>query len=90
MIGRHPKTLSQVIRCHCGCTFPTLVNRRRITEACRRFDSPEYANYSAEGIGQSVGYGSRTTFTTNFRKITGLTVREYRVAASNQGAREKS
>lgn len=90
MIGRHPKTLSQVIRRHCGCTSPTLVNRRRITEACRRFDSPEYANYSAEGIGQSVGYGSRTTFTTNFRKITGLTVREYRVAASNQGAREKS
>lgn len=77
----HPKTLSRVVHEEFGCGFPALVNRARIVEACRRIESPEYARYSLTGIGESVGFNNRTSFTTNFKKYTGLGLREYRKAA---------
>lgn len=81
LAGCHSKTLSRVVHEEFGCGFPALVNRARIVEACRRIESPEYARYSLTGIGESVGFNNRTSFTTNFKKYTGLGLREYRKAA---------
>lgn len=84
LVGWHPKAVSQVIHEVFDCNFPTLVNRQRIVEACRRMDSPQYANWSVEGIAESVGFNSRNTFSTNFRRFTGLGIRAYRQAAKER------
>lgn len=76
--GRHARAVSQVINEMAGCNFSTLVNGIRIREACRRMDSAEYSNWSIEGIAESVGFNSRKVFSSNFRKVTGLGIREYR------------
>lgn len=76
--GSNQKNVSQVIGERFGSNFSTLINRVRIVEACRRLDSKEYANWSVEGIAESVGYGLRSTFSTNFKKVTGMGIREYR------------
>lgn len=77
-IDRHPKAVSQVIHEEFDTNFSTLVNRIRIVEACRRLDSDDYAKYSVDGIAESVGFNSRSAFDKNFKKFTGLGIREYR------------
>lgn len=92
MVGRHPKAVSQVIHEAFGCNYSTYINRARIVEACRRVDMPQYANLSMEAIGESVVFNSRTTFTVNFRRFTGLGIRAYRQAAEqhrNQEAKDR-
>lgn len=76
--GHHPKSVSQVINEVFSSNFPSLVNQIRIAEACRRFDDPAYSNWSVEGIAESVGFRSRSSFSANFKKITGIGIREYR------------
>lgn len=78
MVGRTPKAVSQVVNEVFSTNFSTLVNKIRIYEACRRIDSPEYSNWSVEGIAESVGYSQRNTFSSNFKKLTGMGIREYR------------
>lgn len=78
LAGWPPRAVSQVINEVFGCNFSTLVNRARIVEACRRLDMPEYSWWSIEGIASSVGFNNRTTFSSNFRRFTGLGIREYR------------
>lgn len=77
-IGKSTKAVSQVINELFNTNFSTVVNRTRIYEVCRRLDSPEYENWSVEGIAESVGYTQRNTFSTNFKKFTGMGIREYR------------
>ena len=89
MTGHHPKAVSQVIHERYGCNFSTFINRARVVEACRRFEMPEYSHLSIEGIAQSVGYASRSTFSANFRKVTGLGIREYRKVAGRTPRNEE-
>lgn len=77
-IGKSPKAVSQVINEIFNTNFSTVVNRIRIYEACRRMDSAEYKTWSVEGIAESVGYSQRNTFSTNFKKFTGMGIREYK------------
>lgn len=54
-------------------------------EAMRRFDDAErYGNYSIEGVAESVGFRSRSTFSTWFKRFTGLGAAEYRRLGSRQ------
>lgn len=80
LTGYHAKAVSQVINETQGCNFSTFVNRARIVEVCRRLDMPRYADLSVEGIAESVGFNSRAAFANNFRRFTGLGIREYRKA----------
>lgn len=77
-VHRHPKVVSQVINEVFSVNFSTYINRIRIVEACRMFDNPQYANWSVEGIAEAVGIKSRSSFSSNFKKITGMNIKEYR------------
>lgn len=77
-VGRHPKAVSQVIHETRHCNFSSLINHARIVEVMRRMEMPEYAHLSTEAIADSVGFASRNTFGANFKKFTGLSLREYR------------
>ena len=70
--------VSQAINQQKDWNFSSLVTHYRIREACRRMnDTANYSNYTVEGIGQSVGYSSRSHFVKLFKKQTGLTPSDY-------------
>ena len=84
LVGSNYKNVSQVVNENFKKNFNTLLNEYRIKEACRRMgDLTHYGNYTIEAIGESVGYGSRSTFVTQFKLITGLTPSEYQKMARN-------
>ena len=78
LVGSRSKMVSQVINEKNDFNFNTLLNNYRIKEALRRMnDAEHYGRYSVEGISTDVGFRSRTSFTTSFKRVTGLTPTEY-------------
>lgn len=81
-VGSNATYVSRAINAHYGKSFKSVLTERRIREACRRLDNPDYnSTLTIEAICLSVGFKSRTAFATAFRNITGLTPSEYRQAA---------
>ena len=74
LVGSNSKYVSRAINSCKRCNFSVLLNEYRIKEACRRLmDTGNYGNYTIEGIANSVGYKSRSNFTTIFKDSVGLT-----------------
>lgn len=70
--------VSRVINEKYGCSFSALVNDRRIKIACQRLsDVANYGNMTIEAISKSVGFSSRSTFISAFKKANGMTPSEY-------------
>lgn len=69
--------ISLVINETLRTTFAALLAKYRIREACRRLNSSDYSQYTIESIGRSVGYKSRSSFVTLFKRHTGMTPSEY-------------
>ncbi|MGM9859651.1 MAG: helix-turn-helix domain-containing protein [Muribaculaceae bacterium] len=85
IVGEPYKNVSQTINECYGCNFNALINGYRVREACRRMGDPQqWGNLTIEGIGQSVGFKSRSTFISAFKANTGLTPTEYLRIASEQ------
>lgn len=71
--SKYPYVL-QAIKTGFGCNFSTLLNTYRMQEAARRLsDEEHYGGLTIEGIANSVGIKSRTSFVSLFKKATGLT-----------------
>lgn len=82
LVGSNYNNVSQVINERTGKNFSQLLNEFRIQEACRRFNNvAKYGHYTIEAIGNSVGYGSRSTFITQFKSLTGMTPSEFQKMA---------
>jgi AraC-like DNA-binding protein len=80
LINEKAHYVSQVINQDLGTNFYELVNRTRIDRAQRLLiESPERTILE---IALSVGYNSKSTFNTAFRRQTGVTPTEYRTGAS--------
>ena len=78
LTGSKYKYVSQVINEKYGCNFNVFLNKFRIKEACRRFsDIEKYGQYTIDAMSQSLGFKSRTTFTSSFKKIIGITPSQY-------------
>lgn len=76
------KYVSQVIHEKYGCNFNHLLNQYRIKEACKRMNDLEhYGNLTIEAISNGVGFRSRSTFVSSFKRFTGLTPSEYQAMA---------
>ena len=85
LVGSTYKNVSQTVNEQLGKNFNQVLNEYRIKEACRRLnDQATYGNYTIEAIGESVGYGSRSTFVTQFKSLTGLTPSEFQNQARNK------
>ena len=67
LVGSNSKYVSQAVNEHYGKNFSSFVTDYRIRLACRRLaDDEAYGAYTIEGVGRSVGYRSKTTFTAAF------------------------
>jgi AraC-like DNA-binding protein len=73
--GVAPAYLSQTLNVHLGRSFFDYVNGWRIEDACRQLSDPAR---SIAAIGEEVGFRSRSTFYSAFRKVVGESVGDYR------------
>ena len=89
LAGYNSKYVSKAINDRAGKNFRTFLNEYRIREASRRLlDRENSGRYTNEYIGELVGFRSRSTFNTVFKKITGLTPKEYQYQAGLYQNRE--
>lgn len=70
--------ISNIINDHFAKSFPELLNALRIDEARILLSDSNFDHYSIQGIGETVGYKSVSSFNLNFKKITGITPSYYR------------
>lgn len=78
LVGISSRALSAVLNDSLGTSFRELLNQYRVREACKRLsDEQNYGHLTIEAISQSVGYKSRTSLVTAFKKETGLTPSDY-------------
>ena len=70
--------LSKFINLEYKKNFNTFINIFRIKEAQKLIISPAYKNYSFDGIAHSVGFKSRSSFYSTFKKVTGVTPSFYK------------
>ncbi|MCU0438961.1 MAG: helix-turn-helix domain-containing protein [Raineya sp.] len=73
-----PHQLSQIINETLGQNFFEFTAQYRIQEAQKLLISKEYQNIKIEEIAEMVGYNSKSSFNTSFKKIVGLTPSEFR------------
>jgi AraC-like DNA-binding protein len=81
-IGYSQNHVSQVINEKIKMNFPELIAKYRIEEAKILLLDPSN-NETIEGIAYSVGYNSKSTFHTAFKKFTGQTPAEFKSANQN-------
>ena len=67
-----------------GVNFFSLINRHRVGEAKRLMHSPDHQHFSILGIAYEVGFNSKTTFNTVFKKQVGQTPSSYLKAARSE------
>ncbi|MFY0689397.1 MAG: ABC transporter permease [Cyclobacteriaceae bacterium] len=70
--------VSQVLNEQMGLSFNEMVIRKRISEAKKLLKSHSLTHLKIEEIGERVGYLSKSSFNTSFKKITGQTPSEFR------------
>lgn len=73
--------LSQLLNGHLNQNFYEFTAGYRIKEAQQILSGPDNAHKSIEQIAEEVGYFSKSSFNTAFKKITGLTPSQYRKQA---------
>lgn len=65
--------ISQLINDNFATNFSSYINEYRISEAKELFTNPLFKNLTIEAIAQKVGFNSKSSFNTAFKKVTGLT-----------------
>ncbi|ESQ74419.1 AraC family transcriptional regulator, partial [Asticcacaulis sp. AC402] len=76
--GVKPNAVSQALNTHLGRNFFDYVNGWRIAEACERLRN---SDDSVIGVSEGVGFNSKSTFNAAFRRVTGQTPTQYRLAS---------
>jgi AraC-like DNA-binding protein len=81
--GLSTGVLSRVINEAAGANFYDFVNAYRVKKAARLLADPVHAGRSILDIAFGVGFRSKSTFNTCFKKATGLTPKELRARGSS-------
>ena len=74
----HPRKLSELINQGLGKNFMGLINSYRIELAKRRLQSPRDPGETVLEVMYEVGFNSKSSFNTLFKKTTGMTPTAYR------------
>ena len=78
MISISSHNLSEVINTKTGMNFLDFINRYRIEEVKKEIIKPENDNLTLLAVAMDVGFNSKSSFNTLFKKYVGLTPSKYR------------
>lgn len=85
MVQSNTNYVSRVINNSYNKNFKTLLNERRIREACHKLsDSENYVGYTMQVIYEEVGYKNASSFIRAFKKVYNMTPSEYQKLASKK------
>lgn len=70
--------LSQLVNKLSGHNFTDYINRYRIEDAKFKLRNPNFINYTIISIALESGFNSKSTFYSAFKKLTGISPKEYR------------
>jgi AraC-like DNA-binding protein len=70
-------TVSQAINAGLDKNFNDFVNEYRVHEICSRLKAGEHKSKTLLGVGMDSGFNSKATFNRSFKKVTGLTPKEW-------------
>ncbi|WP_158250482.1 helix-turn-helix domain-containing protein [Aquimarina sp. I32.4] len=70
--------LSQLVNKISKRNFTDYINRFRIEDAKLKLRNPHFANYTIIGIALESGFNSKSTFYSTFKKMTGISPKQYR------------
>jgi len=73
-----PRILSYIINRHFDCNFFEFINNYRVDEAKKMLSSPEHESKNMLDVMLDVGFNSKATFNSLFKKKVGMTPSEYR------------
>jgi AraC-like DNA-binding protein len=82
--------LSQTINERLGQTFSDFINSYRVEEAKRKLLDPALKHLSVLGIAEEVGFNSKSSFNSVFKKHTNMTPSEFRNASNGSNYPDKS
>ena len=85
LVGSNTKYVSQTINEAFGKNFSSYVNDYRVRKACRLLVEEGNSRLTVKAIGESAGFKSQSSFTSVFRKSTGLTPSIYQKMAREAG-----
>lgn len=81
LMGINKKYLSQVINEMTKDNFYMFINRHRVDEAKQMLLNKEFDHLSIEGIGNSVGFNSRSVFNSAFKQLENVTPTQFKTNA---------
>ncbi|WP_299366613.1 AraC family transcriptional regulator [Winogradskyella sp.] len=70
--------LSEILNVHLKIGFQDLLNQYRVEEFIECLKNETYKNYTLLGIANEVGFSSKSSFNTTFKKLTGVTPSAYK------------
>ena len=73
-----PTRCRKIINEHFGKSFSDFIGEYRVKAYIARINDPRYSAFSLYGIALEVGFNSKSSFNSIFRKVTGKTPSEYR------------
>jgi len=79
-LGLPSHQVSKLINEKFGRSFKDIVNEYRVREFIACMNDPRYSSRSMYGIALDVGFNSKSSFNTVFKKVTGKTPSEYKTA----------
>jgi AraC-like DNA-binding protein len=78
--------VSEVINRYAGMSFHDLLTRRRVADVKVQLLDPANDRFTIEGIGAASGFGSRSAMYAAFRRVEGITPKEFRDRRRPSGA----
>jgi len=85
MLDVSPQVLSQVINSQAGQTFYQYINYLRVESAKHLLSLPTTHGQSMLQIGEDAGFNSQSTFYNHFRKLVGMSPKQYRDQLPDSG-----
>lgn len=70
--------ISEVLNLHLNKSFLDFINEYRINDFIEKVQNDQYAHFTLLGIANEVGFNSKSTFNSTFKKIKGLTPSEFK------------
>lgn len=83
LLGIPRQHLSEVLNVHMKVGFQDLLNEYRVEDFIECLRGGTYHNYTLLGIANEVGFSSKTSFNSAFKKLKGMTPSEYKKTMVN-------